>query len=68
MIWADRTALAIYGLFCLLLLFFYVHGDMEGLGGLLAAIVWSGFYWALPLWLALRLIDFMLFRRLRHYG
>lgn len=59
MIWTDRAALGLWTLFCLMLFFFWARGDMEGFGGFLFAVGWSGLYLALPLAIALRVLRFI---------
>lgn len=45
---------------CLFFLFMYAHGDMTGFGGTLLAIGWSTLYLALPAWVVLRVINYVL--------
>jgi hypothetical protein len=61
MIWADRFAIGALALLTALMLFFYAHGDLEGLRGLYLSVIWGALYIVLPTWLVLRAIDFMLF-------
>ena len=70
MIWADRAVVALWFCYAAFIFFTYAHGDMTGASGALLAILWGTLYLALPAWIVLRAINYVLlgnrFRNVDH--